>query len=86
VVVDHDRQVEVADLHLSQQFVRRVCLGHEVRRPQQSADGPAAPLVMDTAQQVPGIGHAGDLVDRWFDPRHGVAEVDHRADPCRSRA
>jgi hypothetical protein len=34
VVVDHDRQVEVADLHLSQQFVRRVCLGHEVRRPQ----------------------------------------------------
>ena len=56
LLAHHGRQVEVADLHLGQHscdaFVSGTkCAGRSNRR--------TAPLVMDAAQQVPGIGHAG---------------------------
>ena len=82
VLVEHDRDVDLAPLELVQQVVDRHRLGHEYRRPQQRSECRARlRSVLQDRQQVFRVQDADDLVDRLLedrDPR--VALLDHDTD------
>ena len=66
VLVEHDRDVDLAPLELVEQVVDRHRLGHEDRRPQDRAQRRALrrPSRLRNGQQVLGVEDPDDLVDR----------------------